>query len=213
VLDTWARKCTAAFIKGVFGVFMKLRNVALISLITMSTQAFAVCERERDEYADWNGKCETLSAASQVTGTGGGLFAIVTLGLSLIPCAAAIVAAKNACRIKDEKKQNLERCEAHVARLTHEAQEAADRSIAEEQARQTRIAQLNSDFGNQRTLIIQQYHQMIENFRKAFVEEGWNLDDLESQELLRTTCATMEHERDQKLDQLEIERRQAISHA
>lgn len=187
--------------------------VVLLLVFAFTSNAFAICEHERNDYADWNDRCEKLSATSQAIGAVGGLFAMVTFGASMIPCAAATAAASNACRIKDEKKQNLETCEARSAYLAQEAQEAADRAIAAEQARLGRIAQIDEDFVSRRTVILQQYNQMIQDFTKNYTAEGWNMNDPESQELLRTTRTSIERERDQRLDQLETDHRQAISNA
>jgi hypothetical protein len=150
--------------------------------------------------------------ALQISGTVGGFFAVVTFGASMLPCAAAAAAANNACRIRDEKKDNLDSCLAHHAHLAQQAQEMAERAMAVEQARQARIEQLNADFLNRRDLIIHQYDQMIRDFIENFITEGWNIEDPESQELLRATQVNMERERNERLDQLEVERRQAVAH-
>ena len=187
--------------------------VAIILLFTFSTHAFAICEHERNEFSDWNSKCEQLSAASQVSGAAGGIFAVATFGASLIPCAVAIATAHNACQIMDEKQQNLVTCEAHHVNLAKQAQEAAQAVLLGEQARQDRIAEINADFSNRRTQIVQYFNKIMQDFVNNLTSEYRNIEDPETQELIRTTRSTMERERDQRLDQLEIERKQAIANA
>ena len=188
-------------------------SVAVVLLLSFSTQAFAVCEQERNEYANWNTKCETLSAASQVTGVAGGIFAIVTFGASMIPCAATCAAAQNACRIRDEKQHNLSKCEAYQANLAHQSQVAAQLSLQTEQAKRNKIAQINADFAAKKIKLYQVYDQMILDFVNNFASDGWDLDDPDSQNVIRTTRANVDLERNQKLDQLEIDRKQEIAGA
>jgi len=176
----------------------------------MNTFAWAnPCDHERNEYVDWYAKCEQLSAASVVAGTAGGFFAICTFGASMIPCAAAAAAASNACRIMEEKKINLDNCEAQQRAL--DAQAKAAETAAK--ARRDRMNQINADFANRRQQLIQSYAKMAQDFFDNYTRDGWDTEDPESQELLRTTREQIERERDQKLNQLEAERRRAVQNA
>ena len=187
--------------------------LVVVLLLSISTQAFAVCEQERNEFEDWNTRCEKLCAASQITGTAGGIFAIVTFGASLIPCAAAIGAAKNACRIRDEKRNNLNNCEKFQTDLANQVLKDAEILLQAKQARQNKIAQINTDYADKKLKITQLYDKKIQDFVDNFVTEGWDINDPDSQELIRTTRADMEHERDLILDQLEIDRKLEVSNA
>jgi hypothetical protein len=188
----------------------KFVTFALLPALFMNPFALAQpCDHERNEYVEWNDRCEQLSASSQVAGVAGGIFAICTFGASMIPCAAAAAAASNACRIRDEKKINLDNCEANQRALDAQAKAAA----AAATARRDRIKQINADFANRSSQLIQRYAQMVQDFFDNYSRDGWNTEDPESQELLRTTREKIERERDQKLKQLEAERKQTVQNA
>jgi len=190
------------------------KTISLVVLFALlSSQAFAICEQERSEFENWNSKCEELSAASQVSGVVGGFFAIATFGASMAPCAAAIAAAQNACRIRDEKKSNLTRCENWHAENARRIEVEAQVAIARERTLQQRISMINSDYENRKAEVTRDYAERLRRFVEDYAAEGWDINTPESQEHLRQIRVNFENERNARLDQLEQERQQDVHHA
>ena len=180
-------------------------------LTVFSLNAFAFCESERDEYERWNSRCEKLSATSELTGYAGGVFAFVTFGLSMAPCAAATAAAHNACRIMEEKKNNLERCESYHVGLATEGRKAEAIRLAKEKERQDTINQINDKYMGKQDRINAKYDQLIEDFVNSCAVDGWDLDDPETEALIQNTTSDFEAERNTKLGRLEAKRREELS--
>lgn len=127
-------------------------NVFTVLVINslISNSAFAICEHEESELREWTSRCENLTTAANAVGGVGLSLSLATFGLAGLfaaaPAAASIAAASNACRIRDEKNHNLNRCrEAHVRRERQNKEERlreAARFEAERRAETERLAEL-----------------------------------------------------------------------
>lgn len=180
--------------------------VGWTALHGLNAQAF--CENERNESQDWIAKCDQLSAASQISGAVGGAFAILTFGASLAPAAAAIGAAHNACRIRDEKIANLSRCEAREAELTRQQVAAS----ALELERERRRAGINLDFDLRRDALMEDHQAALKALVDHLANEGFDLDDPATQELIRASAAELETRHQAERARLEQDRAEALSH-
>lgn len=180
-----------------------------ILLVAISTNAFAICEHEQNELIEWTNRCEHLSAVATGLGTIGGGFAFFTFGASMAPFVAAAASASNACRIRDEKAHNLQRCQidhealfqAEIARQNASnqeafrvAQEEINRARAEAQkASEIRLQQAreaNERFAARVLALKQKFQRRRENAMKVAEER---LSD-EVEQALRNLQGTVSFE-------------------
>lgn len=183
-----------------------VRFVFSAALFSFASNAFAVCERERAELAEWNSRAEELSAASCVAGAAGGFFAIVTFGASMAPCAALSASAANAHRIKNEKQDNLNICEGNAAREAEASKSAADAAQAA-----ANLAVLREEYirdcneRDRQNLAIHTdnlngiYDRMVQDFVAALVAEGWDIADQDTINLINDTRLDLQAQRDREM--------------
>ncbi len=200
---------------------MKLwvRLVTIILFNTFSLNAFAVCESERNEYNHFNDLCNKLTAASQVAMVSGGIFgtifAIPTLGLSLaaggLAGAGPGFAATNACRIRDEKKSNLDRCEANATEAHQRTEEVQRAEVERQRQRGIRIIQVNQIYNTQRTQAEVDFQTAVDRMIQEMVDEGFDVNLPETQEVIRRSREDLRSALNQRLEQIEQQRRQELS--
>lgn len=185
---------------------MKFKKTLLsLILFPISGNTFAICDQERAELAEWSAKFKQLSAASCVAGTVGGYFAIPSWGVSMVPCAILITATANANRIKHKKEENLRRCEAHEEAKVEDAEAQAKAEAAAAAARAAEaLAELEKRYPQQdiehvqinRITMTELYERKIQEFVNDLAAQGWDITDPNVQDLIETTRADMEKERD-----------------
>lgn len=166
-----------------------------------SIVSFAECDKEKSELEGAQGNCNNAIAASVAVTTGGAI-AIPIFGGLIFGAQAALV-AKNQCRIRDEKQNNLSNCE-----LNFRNEQAT--LAAEMQARAAKILEVNRDYDQKVAEATQQSQSQFNAFIEDLQKEGYDLtapniaEEIEQDRTrlgqeLQKTLAVIEHERWQAL--------------
>lgn len=204
---------------------MRFRILIPVLLLSLSSQALAVCDNERDEYNHFRDLCERLSAASGGTAILGTILTAPLFGIGGLLGLAPGAAAANACRIRDEKKANLERCESFEAaaaqaiaehnRLQAEAEriraENERQEVARQEERHKRINEVSYAHVQRRDQAVADFNSAVDRVIQEMIDEGFDVNSPESQEVIRASRADLEAALQIQLNQIEKDRRAAIS--
>lgn len=183
-------------------------SILLLSVFSfhLSLSAFAICEQERAEFQEWSSRTEQLTAAAELATLIGVPLAIPSFGASMIPVAAAGFSAENAKRIRDEKRNNLTRCEESETARAAQAQAAAKRAEAEAEL-ELLNARMKSDYqaaaAQNIAIFSEQATEMcvkeIQDFISELISSGHDISDPATEELINDRRAVLEAKRDEMI--------------
>lgn len=214
---------------------MKKYLVVLIAILCVSTNSFAACDQQRKEYERFIKICDDYTNTSYLIMGIGGIFTYTTAGISL--AAGGLLGsvpgfiAKNSCRIKEEKKFNLEVCEGKItndqrileARLKkqkkHEKKKEKKRkkkikklkkAKKEEKKRIDSIQKINAAFDVKRSEAEAEYHQAVAKVIQTLVDDGFDVRESEVQEIIARSRDDLRERLNERLEDLEEKRKEEI---
>jgi hypothetical protein len=144
-------------------------------LLLIPIQGFSICEAERDDYLQAQSAFETACAVSQGTGLVGGLLAVPTFGISMIPCGAACACAEALRQDRDHKKYFYDMC----------VSEYAERQGLRQELR-VRWIKMQHDWFMKYLQIVTEFSQRDKQERiNAYVAEQFDVEAPHVQEVIR----------------------------
>jgi hypothetical protein len=185
--------------------------IITIIVVYLTTEIAAVCDTQRDEYTDFQNKCNTATDATNVcvvaAGTVGAATAILTFGISVaaagLACAVPAGVANNMCRIKDEKLNNLRNCETQAAQEAERQAQIAAEQLRRRQAIQESVKQVNTEAFNQTQEAKNKYETDVKAVYVQLIEEGYDPENPENKELIKDKISALEKECQRKIRQIE----------
>ncbi len=196
-----------------------LKGLVLWSCI--GNYAFAVCEHERSEYKEFYDLHEKLCAASQVCNIAGNAlgigFAIPTFGLSFVlgglVGGVPGLAVHNARRIRDEKKVNLDRCEALAEQERQARQNQLQLDLAAQQQREVRVDTVQKKYDQQMIQAGTQYRDAVQPLIQGMVDEGIDTTLPEAIEVIAGAKNDLTTALNRQLEEINSHRRSELDQA
>ena len=183
--------------------YLKLAKTIVLTL-GISTSAFAACDQERGEREHFKQLFDGAAATAAASCAAGSFFSIVTLGGSLIPCAAAGLTANNQKRIFEEKETNLRNCENDYLRQQQiQAQREADR--------RARITAIQQSFNVKREQIAREFDAKARQLQMELETSGFDLSNPDVKAEIKEKQQELQKELNQSLDANESERNRTLA--
>lgn len=189
--------------------------VMVVAVLT-PIHAQASCEREQAEYDRFRGLCDKTSGCSQA------------LAFTIIGGIACGAAAKNQCRIRDEKLSNLQRCKQRVAdeaaaaaraamaraeeagRIAREKAAEAERNRLESERQAKRLAAaqaVNEDFRQRADTLRAAAQKTLEDYIASLERESTDIANAES---VVAKKKQLDEKLAKDLEKLEVDRKEAL---
>lgn len=173
------------------------RQIYFLLLVFFHQSAFAICEDAEREAKEWHNRCSQLSGASQVAGNSA--LGVATLGISLGVSAGFSAAAANACRIRDEKRNNLNHC-------FEENKRRGDMSISKARSEAARELEFTDHLNLLKKEVAAQVKEeeaicqkKIQEFLENYAQEGWDMDSMESLQVITAQIQEFEAQRNHRI--------------
>jgi hypothetical protein len=191
---------------------INMKKAIPLLLSVLCTNAFAVCDSEKSERDEFRTLCLSIAGASTAIATYGSTLPITVFGIpigGLLGVPPGIV-AHNQCRIWMEKEQNLANCERNYAAEQEAALQRQRNELAKIQARNNRIAEINSHYDELEAAARQTHQTSVRSLAQRYMQQGRNLRDPLVQADLRQEMQRMEAELTANFQRLGEERRREI---